>query len=180
MLLLAVLLSLLPYNSADAQLFSCPPGSWAVQGGGGKMCQCPDGTFASISGCKTTYVAPQPPASSWPPEQYQAPTTGIESNPIVKAFEDLGSLEKQGENNVTKLGTLSDQLTSTPPPPPNHAAQVAVGEILGQSGPTMPQIAPPRTTPDFTPLPPAPSPPKSTTCDNYRDPNCFVPLKPSE
>jgi hypothetical protein len=37
-------------NCAKAQF--CPPGSRSVAGGGGTMCQCPDGSFAGISGCR--------------------------------------------------------------------------------------------------------------------------------
>jgi hypothetical protein len=38
--------------SARAQMFQCPAGSRQVSGGGGIMCQCADGSFASISGCR--------------------------------------------------------------------------------------------------------------------------------
>ena len=41
-------------SSARAQMFQCPPPSRAVPGGGGIMCQCPDGSFASISGCSSS------------------------------------------------------------------------------------------------------------------------------
>jgi len=183
-MLLMLLLLLLPFNRAEAQLFSCPPRSWAVPGGGGTMCQCPDGTYASISGCKATFptpstIAPQPPAPSWPPQQYQAPATGIESNAIVKAFEDLGSATAQTDKHVPATGTLSDNLPTNPAPPPNQAAQSAIAEMLGQSGPAMPEAKPPFTLPDYKPQPPAPPPPRST-CSDYRDPNCFVTLKPSK
>jgi len=30
----------------------CPAGSTAVYGGGGTMCQCPDGSYAGMSGCQ--------------------------------------------------------------------------------------------------------------------------------
>src|SRR5262245_60985330 len=39
--------------------FTCPPGSRPVSGGGGMMCQCPDGSFAGLySGCPS-YQQPQ-------------------------------------------------------------------------------------------------------------------------
>lgn len=45
-----LLLFILP-APASAQAFQCPAGSVQVSGGGGIMCQCPDGSFAGISGC---------------------------------------------------------------------------------------------------------------------------------
>src|SRR5258706_5741209 len=44
-----VALSTIDHSSAQ---FQCPAGSTAVSGGGGIMCQCPDGSFAGLySGC---------------------------------------------------------------------------------------------------------------------------------
>jgi hypothetical protein len=39
-------------GTSSAQMFQCPAGSVSVSGGGGMMCQCPDGSFASIYGCE--------------------------------------------------------------------------------------------------------------------------------
>jgi hypothetical protein len=46
-----------------AQMYQCPPPSVMVGGGGGEMCQCPDGSYASIYGCPSSgpsYQQPQP------------------------------------------------------------------------------------------------------------------------
>lgn len=62
-----VFLSLLLIGSqpSAAQMFQCPPGSVSVGGGGGMMCQCADGSFASIYGCAPSQqpqqTAPRPP-----------------------------------------------------------------------------------------------------------------------
>lgn len=44
---------------ASAQYFQCPAGSVNVGGGGGIMCMCPDGSYASIYGCPQ-HARPQP------------------------------------------------------------------------------------------------------------------------
>jgi hypothetical protein len=50
--LTALLLLVASSAGGYAQQFECPPGSTAVSGGGGIMCQCPDGSFAGLySGC---------------------------------------------------------------------------------------------------------------------------------
>lgn len=67
----AVLSLLLIGNQpAAAQMFQCPPGSVSVSGGGGMMCQCADGSFASIYGCappqqQQQQSAPRPPAGDY-------------------------------------------------------------------------------------------------------------------
>jgi hypothetical protein len=50
----AVLISLLLTwpAVAQAQYVWCPPGTRPVPGGGGNMCLCPDGSYASIYGCR--------------------------------------------------------------------------------------------------------------------------------
>ena len=166
-------------ESADAQ-FNCPAGSWPESPGGNvTVCRCVDGSLANYDGCRNSPLN-NPPAVE---QSYQAPSTGFESSPIWKALEFLDSLIMYSEKNVTTWGTLSNQLPATPPPPPNHAAQVALQEMLRQSttntSPSSSQATSPLKLPDYptqTPTP-APSSPKST-CSDYRDPNCFVTLKP--
>jgi hypothetical protein len=52
---------------ASSQFFQCPPPSRPVGGGGGTMCQCPDGSMASISGCSAaSRSAPAIPRGSIP------------------------------------------------------------------------------------------------------------------
>jgi hypothetical protein len=49
---LTVLLLLIVWPTTGlAQVYQCPPGSTQVSGGGGIMCQCPDGSYANINGC---------------------------------------------------------------------------------------------------------------------------------
>jgi hypothetical protein len=58
--LTAVAFYILSTSDAEAQ-FQCPPGSRPVAGGGGIMCQCPDGSYAGLySGCKTRKTQPEP------------------------------------------------------------------------------------------------------------------------
>ena len=46
--------------NAQAQFFQCPPGTTQVPGGGGIMCQCPDGSFWGVnSGCSNSGPSPQ-------------------------------------------------------------------------------------------------------------------------
>jgi hypothetical protein len=46
-------------------MFQCPPGSVAVSGGGGIMCQCPDGSYAGLyTGCQAHYQQPLCPAGT--------------------------------------------------------------------------------------------------------------------
>ncbi|MEA2839096.1 MAG: hypothetical protein QOF41_426 [Methylobacteriaceae bacterium] len=42
-------------KASFAQQFQCPAGSYPVSGGGGMMCQCPDGSYAGLSGCHSSY-----------------------------------------------------------------------------------------------------------------------------
>ncbi|MFZ5733121.1 MAG: hypothetical protein ACOY4O_10320 [Pseudomonadota bacterium] len=62
LMMLALWLLLAGGQPAAAQMFQCPPGSVSVSGGGGMMCQCADGSFASIYGCAPLQqqTAPQP------------------------------------------------------------------------------------------------------------------------
>ena len=61
-----ILFSLVGFSltSAHAQMFQCPPPSRPVAGGGGMMCQCPDGSFASIAGCASSKQPSGPPPGS--------------------------------------------------------------------------------------------------------------------
>jgi hypothetical protein len=43
-------------SAAHAQF--CPPGSRQVSNGGGIMCQCPDGSFAGVGGCRSAPIQP--------------------------------------------------------------------------------------------------------------------------
>jgi hypothetical protein len=53
-------------TAAHAQGFQCPPGSQQVSGGGGTMCQCPDGSYAGLNGCAQQQRAqPQIPPGSF-------------------------------------------------------------------------------------------------------------------
>jgi len=47
-------------GAANAQ-FQCPPGSVNVSSGYVTMCQCPDGSAAGISGCRSQYTVPAQP-----------------------------------------------------------------------------------------------------------------------
>lgn len=50
--LLLIFLLTHPLTVAYAQMFQCPAGSTSVMVGGGMMCQCSDGSYAGLSGCK--------------------------------------------------------------------------------------------------------------------------------
>lgn len=55
-----VLFLLVTFTSdISAQYFQCPAGSTQVSGGGGIMCQCPDGSYASMAGCAGAATAAQ-------------------------------------------------------------------------------------------------------------------------
>lgn len=66
---LALLILLFSHQPSAAQMFQCPPGSVSVSGGGGMMCQCADGSFASIYGCapqqQQQQTAPRPPVGDY-------------------------------------------------------------------------------------------------------------------
>ena len=180
MRLLHVLYLVIVSGSANAQ-FQCPPGSWPESPGGNVIqCRCPDNQLANYDGCPSSLLnTPQPVQ-----ETNRTPSPAILNNPVVKAFEELGELLMSGEKNVSTWGSLSNQLSSSaPPPPPNHAAQVALDEMLHPSSAATSQTSSQTTSsfklPDYPAQTPAPAPssPKST-CSDYRDPNCFVTLKP--
>lgn len=168
------------YSGSAVAQYNCPSGSLPVAGGGGYMCQCADGSFANIDGCKSVHSDPY----SSEPQQYQAPTVNIEANPIINAFEQLGDLFMRGDKKVSPSGALSDQLSApAPSPPPNQAAEEALKELLSDTTYT-PQPSS-KTTQSFNlpnypaqPPAPAPTPPKST-CSDWRNPDCFVTLKPA-
>jgi hypothetical protein len=58
----ALLIALAAGSGAQAQMFECPPGTTQVAGGGGIMCQCPDGSFSGLyTGCRGSYQQPVQP-----------------------------------------------------------------------------------------------------------------------
>jgi len=69
---------LLGTSFANAQF--CPAGSRQVSNGGGIMCQCPDGSFAGINGCRTVQQRPQPQAQPQPQPQLRPNQGQIDAN----------------------------------------------------------------------------------------------------
>ena len=78
--------------SAHAQIFQCPSGTTQVAGGGGIMCQCPDGSYYGVySGCpvqQQQYPQCPPPAPTprWVLNQNLATTQAY--NEVTKRWED--------------------------------------------------------------------------------------------
>src|SRR6266849_3685397 len=127
-------------TSAHTQGFQCPPPSVQVSGGGGFMCQCPDGSYASIIGCpsfQTPNWQPPPPTRYQPPpeqrEDVTAPTNARETL-ILRAFEALGNLVTRGAQPYdSQAGSLSAQLPrGNIAPPPNKDAARALAELIGK------------------------------------------------
>jgi hypothetical protein len=103
-----VLAEVVMWFSSPAHAQFCPPGSRAVAGGGGTMCQCPDGSFASIAGCPTVRQQPrQQPAPVEPRVQQFVQKRALNYAEAHKPAlnRNTGRTEARlGQNVTTKAG----------------------------------------------------------------------------
>jgi hypothetical protein len=119
--------------AAEAQYFQCPAGSVQVSGGGGIMCQCPDGSYASMSGCPS-YRAGQSSDSCAElqrekqllVQQWEAARRNFAGNPY-------GGAESNWQANLARLQQLNAEIANcqaagapAPTPAPQQQTQFPV------------------------------------------------------
>jgi hypothetical protein len=106
-------------STAHCQTYQCPAGSRPVGGGGGTMCQCPDGSYANYWGCRGSPQQQQPQAKvpKFDPNLRVTPQES-KSLGLLKLIGEIAMSGRRGLYGSEPLSSAveSERINVAPPP----------------------------------------------------------------